>query len=73
MNIGEKILDIIQNKGEPSEEYERMIPRQDLLSELMAKGYDKESLEDALTALCNDGTLAMDELNVYQYDFPGRK
>jgi hypothetical protein len=73
MNIGEKILDIIQNKGAPSEEYERMISRQDLFSELMANGYDKESFDDALTALCNDGTLAMDELNVYQYDFPGRK
>jgi hypothetical protein len=73
MNIGEKILDIIQIKGEPSEEYERMISRQDLLSELMAKGYDKESFDDTLAALCNDGTLAMDELNVYQYDFPGKK
>lgn len=73
MDIGKEILDIIQNKGEPSEEYERMISRRDLLAELMAKGWDKESFDDTLTALCNDGTLAMDELNVYQYDFPGRK
>jgi hypothetical protein len=72
MDIGKKILDIIQSKGEPSEAYERMISRQDLLSELMAKGYDKESFDTALNALCNDGTLAMDELNVYQYDFPGK-
>jgi hypothetical protein len=73
MEIGKEILDIIQNKGEPSEEYERMISRQDLFSELMAKGYDKEALDDTLTTLCNDGTLAMDELNVYQYDFPGKE
>ena len=58
MNIGEKIPDIIQNKGEPSEEYERMISRQNLFSELMASGYDKELFDDTLTALCNDGTLA---------------
>jgi hypothetical protein len=73
MEIDKEILDIIENKGEPSEEYERMISRQDLLSELMAKGYDKESFDDALAGLCNDGTLAMDELNVYQYDYPGKK
>jgi hypothetical protein len=72
MDIGKEILDTIQNKGEPSEEYERMISRQDLLAELMAKGCDKESIDNTLASLCNDGTLAMDELNVYQYDFPGK-
>jgi len=55
-----------------SEEYQSRISRNELVSELIAKGYSKEAIDEQLEQLCTDGTLAMDEQNVYQYDNPGQ-
>ena len=72
MKIAEEIIKVMGEKGIPmSEEKERMISRIDLVSELMGKGYDKEDIEAGVAQLCSDGTLAMDEQSIYQYDFPG--
>lgn len=71
--ITTEIMRSLSEKGiAGSEEYQSRISRNELVSELIAKGYSKEAIDEQLEQLCTDGTLAMDEQNVYQYDNPGQ-
>lgn len=51
-------------------EYEQKITRVEITSELIRKGYDKERIDRTIEKLCQDGTLAMDEQDIYLYDDP---
>lgn len=50
--------------------YEQKITRVEITSELIRKGYDKERIDRTIEKLCQDGTLAMDEQDIYLYDDP---
>ena len=66
------IINILNEKGikDASEEYESRISKSDMVSELTIAGYSKEAIEKEIEKLCNDGSLAMDEINIYVYDEP---
>lgn len=72
MDIKKEILQLIAEKGipQPGEDYERYMPRMEMTLAMMHTDADKEAIETALEALCNDGSLVMDELNIYLYDQP---
>jgi len=67
--IREEILLIFSGKDiQESEAYIRKISRNELIKELMDKGFDKGKIDRQLSALCNKGAFALDEQNVYQYE-----
>jgi len=70
--LKDHILRILSEKGTATanEAYQVKLPRTEMLSALLQLGYNKENIELALEELCGDGTLALDELNIYQYDQP---
>ncbi len=72
MELKDEIMHILSEHGikEAAEDYDWKISRVDMVSELITKGFDKEAIDEALEQLCVNGTLAMDEQNVYQYDNP---
>lgn len=59
-----------QNGMKDIGEYEQKITRVEITSELIRKGYDKERIDRTIEKLCQDGTLAMDEQDIYLYDDP---
>ena len=69
MQMKEKIIEVIREKGlQDIGEYEQKIARATLTSELIGCGYDKEKIDAAIQQLCENGTLAMDEQDIYLYD-----
>ena len=71
MELHEEIIKVLSAKGiKDSEEYRLKVSRNDMDSELTMLGFDKEDIDREIERLCNDGTLAMDEVNIYEYDEP---
>lgn len=67
--IREEIIGLITQKDiRDTEEYIRKISRNELALALMDRGFDKENIEQQLAALCEDGSFALDEQNLYQYE-----
>lgn len=64
-----EIIDLMNRHDiQQAEEYIRKVNRNELLKELMDMGYDKEAIDQELAALCNEGSFALDEQNLYQYE-----
>jgi hypothetical protein len=71
MELHEQIKKVLAEKGiRDTEEYNLRVPKTDMLTELTARGFAKEEIDEELERLCLNGTLAMDEINVYDYDEP---
>lgn len=71
MDLHEEIKKIFLEKGiMDTEEYNRRISKTDLFTELAPLGFSKEEIDTEIERLCLNGTLAMDEINVYDYDEP---
>ncbi len=71
MALHEAVIKVLAEKGiKDSEEYRLKISRIDMDSELTVQGFSKEEIEAEIERLCGDGTLAMDEMNIYEYEEP---
>lgn len=72
MELHEQIRKLFAEKGmtDEAEEYNRRISKADMFSELTAQGFDREAIDKEIERLCLNGTLAMDEVNIYDYDEP---
>jgi|GEM_PF-1874012 len=67
--IRQEIIGLITKKDiQDTEEYIRKISRNELALALMDRGFDKENIEQQLAVLCEDGSFALDEQNLYQYE-----
>jgi len=71
MELHDQIRKVLAEKGvTDNEEYNLRISKTDMLTELTAQGFSKEDIDKELETLCLNGTLAMDEINIYDYDEP---
>lgn len=72
MIIEQSIKNILITQGLRSyQEYETSMPRVELEAALMQQGFSIEEIDQAITKLCNDGSMAMDEISVYLYERSG--
>ncbi len=72
MEIKENIARIIKDKGMAAinEAYQLSIAKTDMLSELFSEGFSNDDIEEALMAMCDDGTLVLDDTHILLYDTP---
>ncbi|KAA5532176.1 hypothetical protein F0919_15355 [Taibaiella lutea] len=71
MELHEQIRKVLSEKGiKDTEEYNLRVSKTDMQTELTAQGFSKEEIDEELERLCLNGTLAMDEINIYDYDEP---
>jgi hypothetical protein len=71
MIIEQSIRNILKIRGVHSyQEYETSMSRIELEGELMHQGFSMDDIDQAITKLCNNGSMAMDEVSVYLYENP---